>query len=179
MQPHGLQHTRLPCPSPSPRACSVMSIGLVMQSSHLVLCHPLLLLLQSFSASESFVMSQLFTSDVQNIEASTSASVHPVNIQGWFPLGLTDLISLESMGLLSLLQHYSSKVSILLCSAFFMVQLSHPSFSNTSLPRLLKCAYFSNFPFLISYSVSSVVFSRRYLSIYLYLYISYIWDIYR
>ena len=158
MQPHGLQHARLPCPSPSPRACSNSSaLGRW--------CHPAISssvipfsCLQAFSSSESFLMSQLFTLGGQRIEASTSASVQPMNIQGWFPLGLTGLISLESMGLLSLLQHHSSKVSILLCSAFFMVQLSYPSFSNTSLSRLLKCAYFSKFPFLISYSVSSVVF---------------------
>ena len=68
----------------------------------------------------------------QSTGASVSASVHPVNIQGWFPLGLisfsTGLISFLSKGQ-SLLQHYSSKVSILWPSAFFMVQLSHPYMS--------------------------------------------------
>ena len=78
--------------------------------------------LQSFPASGSLPMSQLFTSGGQSIGAS--ASVLPMNIQGWFPLGLTDLILL-SKGLSSLLQYHSSKASILWCSAFFMVQLSH------------------------------------------------------
>ena len=67
-----------------------------------------------------------FASGDQSIGASASASVLPVNIQGWFPLGLTGLISLQSKGLFkSLLQHHSLKASILQPSAFFMVQLSH------------------------------------------------------
>ena len=82
--------------------------------------------LQSFPASGSFPMSQLFASGGQSIGTSTSASVLPVNFQGWFPLGLTGLISLLSKGLSSLLQHHSSKASMLWCSAFFRVQLSHP-----------------------------------------------------
>ena len=61
-----------------------------------------------------------------SIGASASASVLPVNIQVWFPLGFTGLISLPPKGLMSLLQHHSSKASILLHSAFFLVQLSHP-----------------------------------------------------
>ena len=71
-------------------------------------------------------MSQFFTSGHQSIGVSTSASVLPVNIQDWLPLGLTGWISLQSKGLSSLLQHHSSKASILLCSAFFIVQISHP-----------------------------------------------------
>ena len=70
----------------------------------------------TFLASESFPMSQLFTLGGQSIGAS--ASVLPVNNQGWFPLGLTCLISLLSKGLSSLLQHHSSKASILQCSVF-------------------------------------------------------------
>ena len=57
---------------------------------------------------------------------SASASVLPMNIQDWFPLGLTGWISLQSKGLSSLLQYHSSKASILQCSAFFIVWLSHP-----------------------------------------------------
>ena len=94
---HGLQHTRLPCPSLSPRAC-LNSCPLSQW------CHPTTLpslipffCLQSFPASGSFLMSQLLTSGDQSIGAS--ASVLPMNIQGWFPLGLTGLISLLSKGL--------------------------------------------------------------------------------
>ena len=97
MRPHALQHTSLPCPSPIPRACSKSC-----PSSRW--CHPTISspvvpfssCLQSFPASfpGSFPVSQFFTSGGQSIGASASAAVLPVNIQDWFPLGLTDLISL-------------------------------------------------------------------------------------
>ena len=74
----------------------LMSIKLVMPSNHLILCHLFSPCLQSFPASGSFPVSQLFTSGSQSIGASTSASVLPKTIQGWFPLGLTGLISLLS-----------------------------------------------------------------------------------
>ena len=94
-----------------------MSVKFVLLSNHLILCR-LLLLPSVFLSIRSFPMSWFFASRGQSIEAS--ASVLPMNIQSWFPLGLTDLISL-----LSVLQHHNSKASILRCSAFFMVQLSH------------------------------------------------------
>ena len=88
--PHGLQHARLPCPSPPPGVCS---------NSCPLWCHPTILssvipfssCLQSFPASGSFPVSRLFASGRQSVGASASASVFPVNIQGWFPLGLTSL----------------------------------------------------------------------------------------
>ena len=97
LRPYGLQHARLPCPPLSPEFAQVhvhwvivMSITTVMLSNHLILCHPLLLLLSSnFSAAGSFPTSQLFSSGGQSIEASALASVLPMNIQHWFPLGLT------------------------------------------------------------------------------------------
>ena len=73
-----------------------------------------------------FPVSQLFSSGGQSIGVSASASVLPMNIQDWFPLGWTGWISLLSKGLSSLLQFHISKASILWHSAFFMVQLSHP-----------------------------------------------------
>ena len=94
--PYGLQHARLPCPSPFPRACS-NSCPLNRW------CHPTILSsvvpfswLQSFPASGSFLMSRLFVSGGQHIGASASASVLPMNIQDWFPLGLTGLIPFQS-----------------------------------------------------------------------------------
>ena len=75
----------------------LMSIESVIPSNHLILCHPFSSCPQSFPASESLLTSQLFTSRGQSIGAS--ASVLPMNIQGWFPLGLTSLISLLSKGL--------------------------------------------------------------------------------
>ena len=115
-------------PSPTPGACSNSF------PSHRW-CHPTISssdvpfssCLQSFPASGSFPMSQLFTSDGQSIGVSPLASILSMNIQGWFPLGLTSLISLQFKGTLkSLLQHQSLKTSILWRSAFFIVQLSHP-----------------------------------------------------
>ena len=72
------------------------STEVVMLSKHLMLCPPYPSCLQSFPASGSFLMSQLFASSDQSIGASASASILPVNIQGWYPLGLTGLISLQS-----------------------------------------------------------------------------------
>ena len=72
----------------------------VMPSNHLILCRPLLLLLQSFLASGSSPMSQFFTSDGQSIGISASTSVLPMNIKDWFPLGCTGWISLQSKELL-------------------------------------------------------------------------------
>ena len=98
------------------------SIELVMPFNCLILCHPFLSCPQSCPASEYFQVSQLFRSGGQSIEAS--ASVLPKNIQGSFPLGLAGLISLLAKGLSRLLQHDSSKASILQHSAFFMVYSS-------------------------------------------------------
>ena len=99
LRSYGLQHPRLSCLSPSPGACSnscplnwwchpTISFSVVPFSSGL----------QSFPASGSFLMSWLFISGGQSIEPSASASIFPMNIQGWFPLGLTVLISLLSKG---------------------------------------------------------------------------------
>ena len=77
----------------------LMSIELVTPSNHLTLCHPLILVPSTFLASASFPVSQLFPSGGQRTGASASASVLPMHIQGWFPLGLTGLISLQSKGL--------------------------------------------------------------------------------
>ena len=97
----------------------LMSIGLVMPSNHLILCHPILLLPSIFPSIRVFLMSWYFPSGGQSIGASASVSFFPMNIQGWFPLGLTGLISLLS-------QDHSLKALILWCSAFFIVWLSHP-----------------------------------------------------
>ena len=91
--------------------------------------HPLLpsspFALKSSPASGSFPMNRLLASGGQSTGASASASFFPMNIQGWFPLELPGVISLQSRGLSRVLQNHSSKASILWHSAFFMVQLSH------------------------------------------------------
>ena len=123
--PHELQHSRAPCPSPTPRVYSeLMSIELVMPSNHLILCRPLLLPPSIFPSIRVFSNESALRIKSQSIEAS--AWVLPMNTQDWSPLGLTGWISLQSKGLKSLLQHLSSKASVLQHSAFFMVQLSHP-----------------------------------------------------
>ena len=127
LQSHGLHHTRLPCPSLFAGVCSnshplswwsypTVSSSVILFSS----C------LQAFPAPGSFPMSRLLVSVGQSIGTSVSASVLPMNIQVWFPLWLTGLISALQGGLKSLTQHHSLKASILQHSAFFMVQLSHP-----------------------------------------------------
>ena len=76
-----------------------MSIESMMPYNHLIFCHPLLLLPSVFPSIRSFLVNWFFTSGGQSIGASASASVLPMNIQGWFPLGLTGLISFQSKGL--------------------------------------------------------------------------------
>ena len=126
--PHEPQHARPPCPSPTP--------GVYPDSCPLSRwCHPTISSSvipfsscpQSFPTSGSFQTSQLFTSGDQSTRVSASTSVLPENTQDWSPLGWTGWISLQSRGLFkSLLQHHSSKASILWRSAFFIVHLSHP-----------------------------------------------------
>ena len=87
------------------------SIELVMPSNHLIFCCPLLLLLSIFLSMRVFSSESALCISGQSIGSSASASVLPKNIQGWFPLGWTGLISLLSKGLSSLLQHHSSKAS--------------------------------------------------------------------
>ena len=95
---HGLQYTRLPCPSPTPGAYSnSCPSSWWMPSNHLILYCPLLLLPSIFPSIR--VFSNELESSGQCIEALASASALPINIQDWFPLGLTGLISLQSRGL--------------------------------------------------------------------------------
>ena len=125
LQPHGQQHARLPCPSPSPGACSNSC-----PSSQW--CHPTISssvvpfsYLQSFPASRFFPMNQLFSLGDQIIQASASASVLAMNIQDWFPLGLTGLISCcpaDSQESSPTPQFKSVNSSVF----SFMVQLSDP-----------------------------------------------------
>ena len=130
LRPHELQHARPPCPSPTPRvypnSCPSSRWCHPAISSSVI---PFSSCLQPLPASGSFLMSQLFAWGGQSIGVSASASVLPMNTQDWSPLGWTGWISylLAVQGTLkSLLQHHSSKASILRHSAFFIVQLSHP-----------------------------------------------------
>ena len=101
----------------------LMYVESIRPSNHLILCHSILLL----PASGSFQMSQFFATGGRSIGFSASAPVLPMNIQDWFPLWWTGLISLQSKGLnKSFLQHHSLKASNFQYSGFFMVRVSHP-----------------------------------------------------
>ena len=125
LQHHGLQHARPPCQSPTTGVYSdscplsrwchpTISSSVIPFSSHL----------QSFPAWGSFQMSQFFASGGQSI--GVSASVLPMNIQDWFPLGWTVWISLQFKEFSRVFSNHNSKTSILWGSVFFIVQLSHP-----------------------------------------------------
>ena len=143
LQPHGLQHAKLPCPSLSPKSGSD-SCPLSWWCYLIISSSPALLsfCLQSFPASGSFLMSLLFTSGGQSIEASASASVLPVNIQGWFLLRLTGLISLLSKGLSGVFSSTTIwKHQFFGAQAFFMVQLSHPYMTTGKTLALTRCTF--------------------------------------
>ena len=129
LQPHRLQHTRLPCWSPDPELAQtqVHQVGDAIHPTISSSVVPFSSCLQSFPASGSFPLSQFFVSGGQSIGAS--ASVLPVNIQDWFPLGLTGLISLQSKGLLRVFSNTTIQKH-----QFFSAQLSLRDswvFSNT------------------------------------------------
>ena len=125
LQPHEPQHTRPPCPSPTPRVhpnpCPLCQWCHPTISSSV---DPFSSCPQSFPASGSFQMSQLFTSGGQSIGVSASTSVLPMNSQDWSPLGWINWISLQSKGLSRVFSN--TTVQKHQHSAFFIVQLSHP-----------------------------------------------------
>ena len=127
--PHGLQHARPPCPSPTPWVYS--NSCPLSRWSHLTISssvNPFSSHLQSFLPLGSSQMSQFFASGGQSIGVSASASVLPMNVQDWFPLGWTGWISLQSKGLSRVFSnwYHRSKASILQHSTFFIIQFSHP-----------------------------------------------------
>ena len=142
LRPHGLQHTRFPCPSPTPRACSDSC-----PSSRW--CHPTISssvipfssCLQSFPASGSFQMSQFFASGGQSIGVSASALVLPMNIQDWFPLGLTGWISLQSKGLSRVFSNTVQKHQFFGASFLYSPTLTfvHDHWKNHSFNQTVLC----------------------------------------
>ena len=119
--PHGLLHTRHPCPSPAGACSNSCPLSRCCHPTISFSVIPFSSCLQSFPSSGSFPMSWLFKSSGQSIGgASALKSVLPMNIQGCFPLELTVQGTFKS-----LLQHHNSKASILRHSAFFMVQFSY------------------------------------------------------
>ena len=157
LQPHELQQARPPCPSPTSG---------VHSDSHpsSQWCHPAISSSvitfsscpQSLPASESFPMSQLFAWGGQSTRVSALASFLPKNTQDW-SLGWTGWISLQSKGLSSLLQHQSSKASILWHSAFFTVWLSHPYMTIGKTIALTRRTFFGKVMSLLLNMLSRLV----------------------
>ena len=117
----------------------LMSIESVIPSYRLILCHPFLLLPSIFPSIGSFPVSQFFASGGQSIGVSDSASVFPMNIQDWFHLRLNQS-PCNPREFKSLLQHHSSKASILRHSAFFIVQIWHPYLTPGKTIALIRSA---------------------------------------
>ena len=151
------QHTRPPCPSPTP--------GVYSNSSPLSRWHhptisssvvPFSSCLPSFPASGSFQISQLFTSGGQNIRVSAAASVLPINIQNWFPLGW---ISLQSKGLSRVFSYTTVQklISILHLSAFFIFQISHPYLTTGKTIALTRWTFIDKVMSLLFNMLSSLV----------------------
>ena len=157
--PHGLQHARPPCPSPTPGVYSnsyplsrwsdlTIPSSVVPFSSHL----------QSFLASGSFPISQFFASGGQSIGVSASASVLPMNIQDWFPLGWTGLISLQSKGLSGVFSNTTvQKHQFFQHSAFFIVQLPHPYMTTGKTIALTRCTFLGRVMSLLFNMLSRLV----------------------
>ena len=161
LQPHELQHTRLLCLPRSPRVCSnSCSLSGWCYPTISSSVTPFSNCLQSFPASGSFPMSLLFTSGSQSIGAWAWAStlVLPMNIQGWCPLGLTDLISLQSKGLSRVFSNtIVQKHQFSSNSAFFLVQLSHLYMTTGKITALTMQTFVSKVMSLLSNTLSRFV----------------------
>ena len=148
--PNGLQHTRLPYPSPTPETCS--NSCLLSRWCHPTISSsvvPLSSCLQSFPASGSFPMNQFFTSGGPRIGASVSASVLPMNIQNWFPLWLTGLISLKSKGLSRVFSNQFKSINSLAFSFLYGPTLNsiHDYWRNNGFDLMELCQQSNVFAF--------------------------------
>ena len=158
LQPHRLHHTRPPCPSPTPEACSDLSPSSwwcypTISSSVVNLSY-----VQSFPASGSLPMSQFFTSDW-----SFSFNISPSKEYSGlisFRMDWLDLLAVQGT-LKSLLQHHSSKASILWCSAFFIVQLSHPYMTTRKTITLTRRTFVGKVMCLLFNMLSRLVIAFR------------------
>ena len=155
LQPHGLQHARPPCPSPTPELLFIES---VMPSNHLILCHPLLLLPSIFPSIKVFSNESILHirwPKYWSFSFSTSPfNEHPGLIS--FRMDWLDLLTVQGT-LKSLLQHHSSKASILWHSTFFIVQLSHPYMTTGKTIALTKRTFVSKVMSLLFNMLSRLV----------------------
>ena len=159
LQPHEPQHARAPCPSPIPgvypNSCPLSRWCHPTISSSVV---PFSSCPQSFPASGSFPVNQLFASGGQRIGVSASSPVLPVNTQDWYPLGWTGWISLQSKGLSRVFSNTTvQKHQILRRSAFFIVQLSHPCMTTGKNIALIRRTFVGKVMSLLSNMLSRLV----------------------
>jgi len=140
LQPHGQQHARPPYPSPTPRiysnSCPLSRWCHTTISSSVI---PFSSGLQSFPASGSFPMSQFFAWGGQSIRVSASASVLPMNIQDWFPLGWTSWLSLQSKGLSRVFSN--TKFKSINSSMLSFLYLSHPYMTSRKIIALTRWTF--------------------------------------
>ena len=154
LRPHGLQHARLRCPSLSPRACSNWCPLSWWCYPTISSCHPLLFLPSIFLSIRVFSNESAFC-------IRWPLSVFPMNIQGWFPLEWTGWISLQSKGLSRVFYNTTvQKLSILWCSAFFMVHLSHPYKTTGKTTALTRCAFVGQVMSLLFNMLSRFVIAK-------------------
>ena len=158
LRPHGPQHARPPCPSPTPSLLKLMSIDSAMPSNHLVLCHPLLLLPSIFPSirvfSEESVLLNRWPKYWRFSFNISPSNEHPGLIS--FMMDWLDPLAVRGT-LKSLLQHPSSKASILQRSAFFIVQLSHPYMTNGKTTALTRRTFVGKVMSLLFNVLSSLV----------------------
>ena len=157
LQPHGLQHARPPCPSPTPwvysnsfpltRWCHLTISSSVIPFSYL----------QSSPASESFQMSQFFASSSQRIGVSVSASVLPMNIQDWFLLGWTSWISLQSKGLSRVFSNTTVQKQLFGPQVSLYSQLSHLYMTTGKTIALTRWTFVGKIMFLLFNMLSRLV----------------------
>ena len=157
LQPHESQHARPPCPSPTPRVYSLMSIESVMPSSHLILCRPLLLLPPippSISLSNESTLLMRWPKYWSFSFSISPSNEYPGLIS--FRMDWLDLLVVQGT-LKSFLQHHSSNASILWHSAFFTVQLSHPYMTTGKTIALTRQTFVGNVMSLLFNMLSRLV----------------------
>ena len=167
LQSHGLHHAWLPCPSPTPGVCKLMSIESGMPSNHLILCHPLLLLLSILPILRVFSNGSVLHirwPKYWSFRFSISPS-HEYSGLISFRMDQLDLLAVQGT-LKSLLQHHSSKASILWHSAFFIVQLSHPYMATGKTIALTRWTFAGKVTSLLFNMLSTlaIAFLHKYIS---------------
>ena len=162
LRPCGLRHTRRPCPSPAPTACSNSSIASVMPSNHLLLCRPLLLPPSVFPKIRVFANESILRIRWPKYW-SFSFNISPSNEYPGlmsFRIDWLDLLAVQGT-LTSLLQHHTSKASILQLSGFFIVQPSHPYMTTGKTIALTTRTFVGNVMSLLFNMLSRLVITDR------------------